>query len=34
MHFTDMKRRIRECSEYRFDTNGADQMVDIILDTR
>jgi len=31
MHFTDLRWRIRECQEYFFDQNGADQLVDIMM---
>jgi hypothetical protein len=30
LHFSDMKRRFIECSEFTFKENGADQMVKII----
>ena len=29
--FEDQARRIRECQEYYFEENGADQLVDIIV---
>lgn len=29
--FEDQKRRISECQDYRFDMNGADQLVDVML---
>ena len=29
--FEDQQRRFRECRNYYFDDNGADQMVDLIL---
>ncbi len=29
--FEDQKKRVHECQEHYFDTNGADQLVDIVL---
>ena len=31
LNFTSMKRRVEECSDYRFEENGADQIADIML---
>ncbi len=29
--FEDQQRRVAECQEYYFEENGADQLVDIIM---
>lgn len=29
--FEDQARRVRECQEYYFDVNGADQLVELIM---
>ena len=31
LNFSSTERRVTECSDYQFDENGADQLVDIIL---
>ena len=32
LHFSSMQRRIEECSDHQFEINGADQLVQIMLD--